>query len=81
MRGGASSRERPRLLAGLARRLGDLDLAEDCLQDAATEAVVHWERDGPPANPAGWLAATARRKALDRQRRLVGRRFHRLHDR
>lgn len=62
-------RERPALVAALARRIGDLDLAEDCVQDAAAEAVEHWGRDGTPANPAGWLSTTARRKALDRLRR------------
>lgn len=57
------------MVAGLARRFGDLDLAEDCVQEAAAEALVHWERDGVPPNPAGWLVTTARRKALDRLRR------------
>lgn len=62
-------RERPALVGALARRFGDLDLAEDCLQDAVAEALTHWERDGAPENPAGWLMTTARRKALDRLRR------------
>ncbi len=57
-----------RLLAALARRLGDLDLAEDALQDALGEALDHWTRERPP-NPAGWLATTAWRKAVDRLRR------------
>ena len=39
------------------------------MQDALVEAMVHWPRDGVPANPGGWLATTARRKALDRLRR------------
>ena len=44
-----------RLLAGLIRRLGDFQLAEDSLQDAAESALVHWARNGPPRAPAGWL--------------------------
>src|SRR5579863_9942839 len=42
---------------------------EDAVQDAFVEAIEHWARDGIPANPGGWLATTARRKALDRLRR------------
>lgn len=56
-------------MAALARRFGDLELAEDCVQDAAEEALQHWRRQGAPANSAGWLVTTARRKALDRLRR------------
>jgi RNA polymerase sigma factor (sigma-70 family) len=55
--------------AALAARTGDIGLAEDAVQDAFVEAMVHWPRDGAPANPGGWLATTARRKALDRLRR------------
>jgi RNA polymerase sigma factor (sigma-70 family) len=55
--------------AALAARLGDVGLAEEAVQDAFIEAIEHW-RDGPlPPNPGGWLATTARRKALDRLRR------------
>jgi len=55
--------------AALAARLGDVGLAEEAVQEAFVEAIGHW-RDGPrPPNPAGWLATTARRKALDRLRR------------
>lgn len=57
------------MVAGLARRFGDLDLAEDCLGDAVAEALARWPLEGEPANPAGWLVTTARRKALDRLRR------------
>ncbi|MFI6299285.1 RNA polymerase sigma factor [Nonomuraea sp. NPDC050790] len=60
--------EGARLLATLARRLGDLELAEDVLQDAMVEALEHWPHRLPP-NPAGWLATTAWRKAVDRLRR------------
>ncbi len=57
-----------RLVAALARRFGDLDLAEDAAAEAFAAAVEHW-RDGPPPNPAGWLMTTAVRRALDRLRR------------
>jgi RNA polymerase sigma-70 factor (ECF subfamily) len=55
--------------ATLARRLGDVGLAEELVQDAFVEALEHWQRDGVPANPGGWLTTTAWRKAIDRQRR------------
>jgi len=61
--------EAPRITAALAARIGDLGLAADAVQDAFVEAIEHW-RDGQlPPNPGGWLAITARRKALDRLRR------------
>lgn len=58
-----------RVVAGLARRFGDLDLAEDCAADAFAVAVERWARDGIPPNPGGWLATTASRRAIDRIRR------------
>jgi RNA polymerase sigma-70 factor (ECF subfamily) len=61
--------EATRVRAALAARTGDVGLAEDAVQDAFIEALEHWPRDGVPANPGGWLATTARRKALDRLRR------------
>ena len=61
--------EATRIRAALAARTGDVGLAEDAVQDAFVEAIEHWARDGVPANPGGWLATTARRKALDRLRR------------
>jgi RNA polymerase sigma factor (sigma-70 family) len=61
--------EATRIRAALAARTGDVGLAEDAVQDAFIEAIEHWARDGVPANPGGWLATTARRKALDRLRR------------
>jgi RNA polymerase sigma factor (sigma-70 family) len=61
--------EATRLRATLARRLGDVGLAEELVQDAFLEALEHWQRDGLPANPGGWLTTTAWRKAIDRQRR------------
>jgi RNA polymerase sigma factor (sigma-70 family) len=61
--------EATRLRATLARRLGDVGLAEELVQDAFVEALEHWQRDGLPPNPGGWLTTTAWRKAIDRQRR------------
>jgi len=61
--------EATQIRAALAARTGDLGLAEDAVQDAFLAAIEHWPRDGVPANPGGWLATTARRKALDRLRR------------
>ncbi|MCU1538510.1 MAG: polymerase subunit sigma-24 [Humibacillus sp.] len=58
-----------RVVAGLARRLGDLDLAEDAAAEAFTAAAERWSRDGIPLNPGGWLTTTATRKAIDRLRR------------
>jgi len=66
--------EATRLRATLARRLGDVGLAEELVQDAFVEALEHWQTEAVPANPGGWLTTTAWRKALDRQRRAkVGR--------
>jgi RNA polymerase sigma-70 factor (ECF subfamily) len=65
----AYQEEATRIRAALAARTGDVGLAEDAVQDAFVEAIGHWARDGVPANPGGWLATTARRKALDRLRR------------
>src|SRR5262245_52981601 len=62
--------EATRLRATLARRIGDVALAEDLVQDAFAEAAAHWPTDGVPANPGGWLATTARRKGIDRLRHL-----------
>jgi RNA polymerase sigma factor (sigma-70 family) len=61
--------EATRIRAALAARTGDVGLAEDAVQDAFVEAIEHWPRDGVPPNLGGWLATTARRKALDRLRR------------
>jgi RNA polymerase sigma factor (sigma-70 family) len=57
------------LRATLARRLGDVGLAEELVQDAFVEALEHWQADGVPPNPGGWLTTTAWHKAIDRQRR------------
>ena len=57
------------LVARLARRFGDFDLAEEAVQQAVVEALTTWRRDGPPDNPAAWLQVAARRNALDAVRR------------
>jgi RNA polymerase sigma-70 factor, ECF subfamily len=57
------------VLATLIGVLGDFDLAEDALQDAVAIALERWPRDGTPSNPAGWLVAVARNRAIDRIRR------------
>jgi RNA polymerase sigma-70 factor (ECF subfamily) len=62
-------REGPRVLAGLIRRLGDFDAAEDAWQDALARALERWPRDGLPERPGAWLTAVARRAAVDRARR------------
>ncbi|HYN96232.1 MAG TPA: DUF6596 domain-containing protein, partial [Pilimelia sp.] len=53
------------MLAATARVARDLDLAEDCVQEAYAAALVGWARDGIPANPAAWLTTTAKRRAVD----------------
>jgi RNA polymerase sigma-70 factor, ECF subfamily len=58
-----------RVLAYLARVLGDLDLAEDASQEAFAIAAERWPREGVPANPRAWLVRTARNRAIDRIRR------------
>ncbi len=58
-----------RVLAATRSSVGSLDLAEDATADAFEVALTAWPRDGVPANPAGWLVVTARRKAIDRLRR------------
>jgi Predicted RNA polymerase sigma factor containing a TPR repeat domain len=57
------------ILATTVRLTRDLDLAQECVQEAYAAALVQWDRDGVPAHPAGWLATTARRRAVDRMRR------------
>lgn len=58
-----------RVIAALAARFRDLDLAEEAFADACARAAEAWARDGPPLDVAGWLYAAARRAALDRLRR------------
>ena len=61
--------EAARITAALAARTGDVALAADAVQDAFIEAIEHWADGKPPPNAGGWLATTARRKAIDRLRR------------
>jgi RNA polymerase sigma factor (sigma-70 family) len=56
-------------VGALARYTGSFELAEDVAQEALAEALVAWSREGEPANPVGWLLATARRRAIDAFRR------------
>lgn len=65
----AHREEWARVVAGLARRFGDLGLAEDAAAEAFVIAVERWARDGVPPNPGAWLTTTAARKAIDRLRR------------
>ena len=60
--------ERARVLAALVRSLRDVELAEDCLQEAFAAALVTWERRGVPEAPAAWLMTVARNRAIDRLR-------------
>ncbi len=61
--------ESGRVIAILARRFRDLDLADEAVQDALVEAAENWPRAGVPDNPAGWLMTVARNRAIDRIRR------------
>ena len=61
--------EGARLLAGLIRRFGDFELAEDAMQDAFAKALEVWPAEGLPAAPAAWLTTVARNRALDLLRR------------
>ncbi|MFG1829132.1 RNA polymerase sigma factor [Micromonospora chersina] len=65
----AHRREWAFVLAATARVAGDLDVAEECVQDAYLAALAAWARDGVPDKPGAWLTATAKRKALDVLRR------------
>lgn len=58
-----------RVVATLAKRFGDLDIAEEAAAEAFATAVERWPSDGVPPNPGGWLTTTAVRKAIDRIRR------------
>ncbi len=58
-----------RAVAVLTRLLGDIDLAEEAVQEAFATAVRRWPESGVPPSPAGWIITTARNKALDRLRR------------
>jgi RNA polymerase sigma-70 factor (ECF subfamily) len=62
-----------RVVATMARRVGDLDVAEEAAAEAFATAVERWPADGVPPNPGAWLTTTAYRKAVDRLRREVKR--------
>ncbi|AXJ08504.1 RNA polymerase sigma factor [Arthrobacter sp. PM3] len=62
-----------RAVAVLTRTFGNIDMAEDAVQDAFVEAVRRWPSDGIPPGPAGWIITTARRRAIDRLRREAAR--------
>jgi len=57
-----------RAVAVLVRFLGDIDAAEEAVQDAFTAALEHWPAEGIPPSPSGWILTTARRRAIDRKR-------------
>src|SRR3954470_10110473 len=61
--------ESARLIAGLARMVGDVGLAEDLAQDALVAALERWPETGVPDNPGAWLMATAKHRAIDTFRR------------
>ena len=63
--------ESARLIAGLARMVRDVGLAEDLAQDALLAAIEKWPESGVPDNPGAWLMATAKRRAIDHLRRNV----------
>ena len=64
--------EGARVLAGLIRRFGSFELAEDALQDACAKALAVWPREGMPDRPAAWLTTVAQRRALDTLRQQRG---------
>ena len=61
--------ESAKIIAGVARLVRDIGLAEELAQDALVSALEHWPEAGVPDNPGAWLMATAKNKALDRLRR------------
>jgi RNA polymerase sigma-70 factor (ECF subfamily) len=62
-----------RVVAILVRVFGDIDAAEDAVQDAFMEAIRRWPADGLPPSPAGWIVTTARNRAIDKFRREASR--------
>ncbi|MCI2421030.1 sigma-70 family RNA polymerase sigma factor [Saccharopolyspora sp. K220] len=62
-----------RAVAVLVRVFGDIDIAEEAVQDAFAEALRRWPSDGLPPSPAGWIITTARNRAIDRLRREASR--------
>jgi len=70
--------ESPRLIAGLARIVRDVGLAEELAQEALVTALEKWPESGVPDNPGAWLMATAKNRAIDELRR--GKRLERKHE-
>src|ERR1700709_974886 len=66
-------REYGRAVAGLVRHFGNIDVAEEAVQDAFTTAVQRWPSTGVPPSPVGWIITTARNRAIDRLRREASR--------
>ncbi|PRY34785.1 RNA polymerase ECF family sigma subunit [Umezawaea tangerina] len=62
-----------RAVSVLVRVFGDIDVAEEAVQEAFAAAVLRWPVDGPPPSPAGWIITTARNRAVDRLRREAAR--------
>jgi RNA polymerase sigma-70 factor (ECF subfamily) len=58
-----------RLISTVNRRIGDVHVAEEAVQEAFAVALERWPRDGTPRNPCAWLVSTARNKAIDAMRR------------
>src|SRR5262245_11562835 len=58
-----------RAVAVLVRSFGDIELAEEAVQDAFAAALQRWPSAGLPPSPAGWIITTARNRAIDRRRR------------
>src|SRR6185312_11089001 len=61
--------ESPRLIAGIARIVRDVGVAEDLAQDALVAALEQWPASGVPRNPGAWLMAAAKHRAIDHWRR------------
>ncbi len=74
--------ESARLIAGLARWVRDVGLAEELAQEALVAALEHWPVSGVPQNPGAWLMATAKRRGIDelRRRQLLQRKHQQLGD-
>lgn len=73
--------ESAKIIAALARRVGDIGLAEDLAQDALLAALQQWPKNGVPQNPAAWLMTTAKRRAIDhfRRDRLIDRKHEQIY--
>lgn len=71
--------EHGRAIAVLVRSFGDIDVAEEAVQDAFAAAVERWPARGLPPSPVGWIIATAKNKAIDRLRREASREDRHAH--